>query len=43
MPTCVVCGNQYDKTFTIRKGDTEGVYDSFECAIHHLEGRQGFV
>ena len=36
MPTCVVCGNRYDKTFTIRKGDTEGVYDSFECAIHHL-------
>ena len=29
MPTCDVCGNDYDKTFTITRGDESGTYDSF--------------
>jgi Rieske Fe-S protein len=36
MAVCEVCGNDYDKAFTI---STEGVthtFDSFECAIHAL-------
>jgi phage terminase large subunit GpA-like protein len=32
--TCDTCGNSYDKTFTITKGDKTGTYDSFECAVH---------
>jgi len=32
--TCDTCGNTYDKTFTITKGDRSGTFDSFECAIH---------
>ncbi len=36
MGRCIVCDNEYDKTFTIRMGETEGEYDSFECAIHDL-------
>jgi hypothetical protein len=36
MPTCDVCGNDYDKTFTITRGDESGTYDSFECAIHAM-------
>jgi nitrite reductase/ring-hydroxylating ferredoxin subunit len=30
------CGNDYDKTFTITKGDQTGTFDSFECAIHAM-------
>ena len=33
MAICDMCGNDYDKTFTITRGDRSGVYDSFECAI----------
>jgi len=36
MGTCSVCGNRYDKTFTIRMAGMESEYDSFECAIHQL-------
>ncbi len=36
MGTCAVCGNTYDKTFTVRMGGTEAEFDSFECAIHQL-------
>ncbi len=37
MGTCSVCGNTYDKTFTIRDGNGgESEFDSFECAIHKL-------
>jgi hypothetical protein len=34
---CEMCGNEYDKSFTVvlHDGD-EHVYDSFECAIHAL-------
>jgi hypothetical protein len=36
MPTCDVCGNEYDKTFqVVRDGETH-TFDSFECAIHAL-------
>ncbi len=33
MATCDVCGNDYDKAFTITRGDRSGTFDSFECAI----------
>ena len=33
MATCDMCGNEYDKTFTITRGETSGTFDSFECAI----------
>lgn len=36
MPTCDSCGNEYDKTFTITRGDESGTFDSFECAIHAI-------
>lgn len=34
MAICDVCGNDYDRTFTITRGDTTGTYDSLECAVH---------
>lgn len=34
MAVCDVCGNDYDKAFTITQGDRKGTFDSFECAIH---------
>lgn len=34
MATCAMCGNDYDKTFEIVRGDSRAAYDSFECAIH---------
>jgi len=36
MSTCEVCGNEYDKTFTITMDGREHTFDSFECAIHAL-------
>jgi hypothetical protein len=36
MATCEVCGNEYDKAFTIIQGTESHVFDSFECAIHAL-------
>ena len=36
MATCEVCGNEYDKAFTIIHGTESHVFDSFECAIHAL-------
>ena len=36
MGTCVVCGNEYDKTFEVHAGGRRLVFDSFECAIHAL-------
>ncbi|MGI9037923.1 MAG: hypothetical protein ACR2GQ_03575 [Gemmatimonadota bacterium] len=37
MARCTVCGNDYDKAFTVtlHNGDAH-VFDSFECAIHAL-------
>jgi Rieske Fe-S protein len=36
MAKCEVCGNDYDKAFTITSGQRTGTFDSFECAIHAL-------
>ena len=36
MATCDVCGNEYDKAFTVTQGDRTGTFDSFECAIHAM-------
>ncbi|HYF27000.1 MAG TPA: hypothetical protein VD931_14750 [Baekduia sp.] len=37
MGTCEVCGNHYDKAFTVEVGDgARHVFDSFECAISAL-------
>lgn len=36
MATCDMCGNEYDKTFTITQGDRTGTFDSFECAVHAM-------
>ena len=37
MAKCDVCGNDYDKAFTVKtaKGSSH-TFDSFECAIHML-------
>jgi hypothetical protein len=36
MESCEVCGNAYDKSFTVNQGGRSHVFDSFECAIHLL-------
>jgi hypothetical protein len=36
MKRCEVCGNKYDKIFTISMGEESHFYDCFECAIHAL-------
>ena len=36
MAKCVLCGNEYDKAFTITAGGRAHTFDSFECAIHAL-------
>lgn len=36
MATCDMCGNDYDKAFTITVGSESGTFDSFECAIHAM-------
>ena len=36
MAKCDMCGNDYDKAFTIRQGGKEYTFDSFECAIHMM-------
>lgn len=36
MAKCDVCGNEYDKAFTVTCGDHTRTFDSFECAIHAL-------
>ena len=36
MATCDVCGNDYDKAFTVQAHNGSGTFDSFECAIHAL-------
>jgi hypothetical protein len=36
MATCEVCGNDYDKAFTVTMGGKTHTFDSFECAIHAL-------
>jgi len=34
--TCEVCGNEYDKAFTVTADGESHTFDSFECAIHAL-------
>lgn len=36
MGLCEVCGNEYDKSFTINMLERTYTFDSFECAIHAL-------
>ena len=36
MAKCDVCGNDYDKAFTVTMAGREHTFDSFECAIHAL-------
>lgn len=36
MPICELCGNDYDKAFTVVQGGERHVFDSFECAINAL-------
>jgi hypothetical protein len=36
MAKCDMCGNEYDKAFTIRREGKEHTFDSFECALHTL-------
>ena len=36
MAQCEVCGNDYDKSFTVEMGGKKHTFDSFECAIHAL-------
>jgi hypothetical protein len=36
MPTCEVCGNDYDKAFELIAAGAHHVFDSFECAIQAI-------
>jgi hypothetical protein len=36
MTKCKVCGNEYDKSFTVTMAGQSHTFDSFECAIHAL-------
>jgi Rieske Fe-S protein len=36
MSKCDVCGNEYDKAFTITQAGQVHTFDSFECAINAL-------
>jgi hypothetical protein len=36
MAKCEVCGNDYDKSFTVKAAGAEHTFDSFECAIHKM-------
>jgi len=36
MAKCDVCGNDYDKAFTVTMAGRQHTFDSFECAIHAL-------
>jgi hypothetical protein len=40
MGSCDVCGNEYDKTFSVTTADgATHVFDSFECAVHAIAPR----
>lgn len=36
MARCDVCGNDYDKSFSVNTATGSGTFDCFECAIHAL-------
>ena len=39
MAKCDVCGNDYDKSFTVTMKGKTNTFDSFECAIHAIAPR----
>jgi hypothetical protein len=39
MSNCEVCGNNYQRSFTVTMAGQEHTFDSFECAIHALAPR----
>jgi len=39
MAQCMICGNEYDKSFEVIMAGQRHVFDSFECAIHALAPR----
>lgn len=41
MAKCDVCGNDYDKAFTVTMRGKTGTFDSFECAIHAFAPKCG--
>ncbi len=36
MATCETCGNDYDKAFTVTRGERTATFDSFECAAQGM-------
>jgi hypothetical protein len=36
MPRCDVCGNDYDKAFSVSQAGKTMTFDSFECAIQAM-------
>lgn len=36
MATYETCGNEYDKTFTVTRGERTATFDSFECAAQAM-------
>lgn len=36
MGTCIVCGNNYQRSFEVVMDNQSFTFDSFECAIQHL-------
>jgi hypothetical protein len=36
MAVCIICGNDYDKSFEVTLAGQSYIFDSFECAIHAL-------
>jgi hypothetical protein len=41
MARCEVCGNDYDKAFSVTQGSHTMTFDSFECAIHAMAPKCG--
>ena len=39
MAVCEVCGNDYDKAFSVTQAGKTMTIDSFECAIHAMAPR----
>jgi hypothetical protein len=39
MARCELCGNDYDKTFSVVMDGASHTFDSFECAVHMLAPR----
>ncbi len=37
--TCEVCGNEYDRAFSVEQDGKRHVFDSFECAIQAMAPR----